>query len=203
MLPSKPVKEQRALSDEEIGELLKASSEESREVWVLFLHTGMRKRELALLQWKDVDLVADEIHVRPEVAKSKRGRRIPMSADVKAILQKRLVAAGDAQSDAPVLPTIEKRGFYEYVLRTFDRDLEAANIDKVGVHVHALRRTFATRLIRAGVDPKSVQTLLGHSTLDLTLKLYTDARGMDLKGAVSKLGVLEVKEARPEFRVVA
>jgi integrase len=93
-----------------------------------------------------------------------------------------------------VLPKIEGRDFYEYVLVSLDRDLEAADIDKTGVHVDALRRTFATRLIEAGADPKTVQTLLGHSTLDLTLKLYTDAKSMDLKGALDKLGGFEVKE---------
>jgi site-specific recombinase XerD len=126
-----------------------------------------------------------------------------MTGDVQRILQRRRDAASDAGSRDVVLPRIEGRDFYEYVLVSLDRDLEAAHIDKTGIHVHALRRTFATRLIKAGSDPKTVQTLLGHSTLDLTLKLYTDAKSMDLKGALDKLGDFEVKEAAPVFRVVA
>jgi integrase len=55
----------------------------------------------------------------------------------------------------------------------------------------------------ARADAEAVQTLLGHSTLDLTLKLYTDAKSMDLKGALDKLGDFEVKEVAPVFRVVA
>jgi integrase len=203
MLPARPVREQRALTEEEVGELLLAATEESREVWILFLHTGLRKREMASLEWRDVDLEVGEIVVRPDVAKSKRSRRIPMTGDVKRILQRRRDAAPDTGSRDVVLPRIEGRDFYEYVLVSLDRDLEAAHIDKTGIHVHALRRTFATRLIKAGADPKTVQTLLGHSTLDLTLKLYTDAKSMDLKGALDKLGDFEVKEAAPVFRVVA
>ena len=94
------------------------------------------------------------------------------------------------------------RPFYTQILNVFKRDVEAAGIDKDGVHIHGLRRTFATRLIRAGADPKTVQTLLGHSTLDLTLQLYTDAKAMDLKGAIDKLPSLEVKEPTLVYRAV-
>jgi site-specific recombinase XerD len=203
LLPTRPVKEQRALSEEDARELLLAGTEESREVWILFLHTGLRKREMALLEWRDVDLEQGEIVVRPEVAKSKKTRRIPMTGDVSRVLTRRKRLAVEAALHDRVLPRIEGRDFYKYVLRTLDQDLEAANIDKRGVHVHVLRRTFATRLIKAGADPKTVQTLLGHATLDLTLQFYTDAKAMDLKGALDKLGDFEVKEVAPGFRVVA
>ena len=41
------------------------------------------------------------------------------------------------------------------------------------VDVHGLRRTFATALIVGGNDPKTVQELLGHKTLEMTMNLYT------------------------------
>jgi hypothetical protein len=39
--------------------------------------------------------------------------------------------------------------------------------------VHSLRRTFATNLIVSGADPETVRQLLGHKTLDMTMKIYT------------------------------
>ena len=40
------------------------------------------------------------------------------------------------------------------------------------IHAHLFRKTFATRLIESGTDPKRVQYLLGHETLDMTLRVY-------------------------------
>ena len=38
---------------------------------------------------------------------------------------------------------------------------------------HCFRNTFATRCFEAGIPPKTVQTLLGHASLDMTMNLYT------------------------------
>ncbi len=42
-----------------------------------------------------------------------------------------------------------------------------------GVTVHTLRHTFATRCSEAGIPPKMVQKWLGHSTVEMTLNVYT------------------------------
>ncbi|MCH7993582.1 MAG: tyrosine-type recombinase/integrase [Planctomycetes bacterium] len=41
--------------------------------------------------------------------------------------------------------------------------------------IHDLRGTFCTRAVRAGIDPKTVQTLVGHSDIMTTLRYYTAA----------------------------
>ena len=40
------------------------------------------------------------------------------------------------------------------------------------VDLHSTRRTFATEMVRLGADPKTVQELLGHKTLDTTMQIY-------------------------------
>jgi site-specific recombinase XerD len=55
--------------------------------------------------------------------------------------------------------------------------IETRRVDSDGheidhVDVHSLRRTFATDLIVNGADPKSVQELLGHKTLEMTMNIY-------------------------------
>jgi hypothetical protein len=55
------------------------------------------------------------------------------------------------------------------------------------VDLHSLRRTFATALILGGADPKSVQELLGHRTLDLTMRVYAKIHSGSKRQALGKL----------------
>jgi integrase len=52
------------------------------------------------------------------------------------------------------------------------RNEDAAGREIDHIDLHSLRRTFATNWIASGADPKSVQELLGHKTLDMTLWIY-------------------------------
>ena len=53
--------------------------------------------------------------------------------------------------------------------------------------MHSLRRTFATNAITNGADPKSVQEILGHRTLDMTMRIYTKIKAAPKRQAVAKL----------------
>ena len=73
-----------------------------------------------------------------------------------------------------------------------DRDLEAANIpkyDELGrvVDIHALRHTFGTHLARAGVAPRVAKAAMRHSSIDLTMNVYTDPTLLDVAGAMEAL----------------
>ena len=76
-----------------------------------------------------------------------------------------------------------------------NRDLKAAGIAKIDdrgrtIDVHALRHTFGTLLSAAGVAPRVAQAAMRHSSIDLTMNVYTDPRLLDLAGAVEALPVL-------------
>ena len=76
--------------------------------------------------------------------------------------------------------------------KILNRDLKAAGIPKRDdrgrtVDVHALRHTFGTMLSKAGVSPSVAQAAMRHSSIDLTMNIYTDPRLLDVQGAVESL----------------
>ena len=64
--------------------------------------------------------------------------------------------------------------------RLIERELPGTHIS-----AHILRHTYITRLFEAGLDMKELQNLAGHSTMDMTLKVYThyDRRSREAKTA--------------------
>lgn len=55
------------------------------------------------------------------------------------------------------------------------------------IHPHTLRHTFATRCFEAGIPPKTVQTILGHSNIQMTLDLYTHVSNQKKRSDLQKL----------------
>jgi integrase len=173
----------------------------------------MRLRELIRLTFDDIDWEGRELIVRAHKAKAKRERRIPIDKGLWKIL-KRLEeqrAERKPSSRAPFGSSQVERFTTPHVFTTRDTTplsttgvwaallricgkagIEVLTLDGEGqalehVDVHSLRRTFATELIVNGADPKSVQELLGHRTLAMTMKLYTKIRGQNKFAAVAKL----------------
>lgn len=72
---------------------------------------------------------------------------------------------------------------------TVARDLAYAGLDGEDdqgrvLDMHSLRVTFISRLSAAGVHPRTTQALARHAKIDLTMRVYTDLRLLDLRGAV-------------------
>jgi integrase len=78
------------------------------------------------------------------------------------------------------------------LIKSFNLDLAAAGIPKEDergrtVDLHALRHTFGTHLSKNGVAPRTAQAAMRHSSLDLTMNVYTDLSLLDGAGAVEAL----------------
>ena len=85
------------------------------------------------------------------------------------------------------------------LVKAMNRDLAAAGIPKVDergrtLDVHALRHSFGTLLSVAEVAPRTAQEAMRHSRIDLTMKVYTDPKLLDVAGAM---------EALPDLPLVA
>lgn len=68
-------------------------------------------------------------------------------------------------------------------------------------HPHTLRHTFATRCFENKMEPKVVQTLLGHSSISITLNIYTHVLDNKMDEEIKKFGVAKTEEVDPYSRL--
>ena len=145
----------------------------------LAIVTGMRRGEIAALRWDCVDFQNAEILVRRQLIgnsdivtdelKTEAARRdIPIPADVLALLKR---TKAESSSTYVVCGGVDGHISTADIAR-FSRAWNRAGVTPQNVHAHLFRKTYATRLIETGTDPKRVQYLLGHTTLEMTLQVY-------------------------------
>jgi site-specific recombinase XerD len=173
----------RFLADEEEPWLREAIGEEEWPKVAVAVHTGLRQAEQFHLEWEYVDFTTGLL----TVPRSKHGeaRRVPMNETVREILRalpSRLKSPYVFPSDAGLTP-LDARN---YVRRVFLPALKRARIE--GLRWHDLRHTFASRLVMKGVDLKTVQELMGHKTIAMTLR-YAHLSPAHQLAAVRRLDV--------------
>src|SRR5690606_6830008 len=66
------------------------------------------------------------------------------------------------------------------------------------VDVHALRHTYGSMLSAGGVSPRTAQAAMRHSSIDLTMNVYTDPRVLDVAAAMESLPALPLDAAPPQ-----
>ena len=175
-----------ALEKWEIQALLNNALPHWRIVLRVAVYTGLRQCELLGLRWDDIDMQAGTIRVRrslrqgrfyePKTATSRRP--VPLGADLLVELQYWKLACptvtgadGQPRLDL-VFPTLTgrpqnpsnllNRGFHPARQRAKLRPMK----------FHWLRHTFGSHLIAEGVNLKTVSTLMGHSSINVTVDVY-------------------------------
>ncbi|HXX57524.1 MAG TPA: tyrosine-type recombinase/integrase [Thermodesulfovibrionales bacterium] len=125
---------------------------------IVALHTGMRRAEILNLTWKDIDFNRRLL----TVTRSKNGekRAIPLSQTLLSSLRgfNRVV-----DLSGKVFPVSVR-----CLRQAYDKVLVKAGLKDC--HFHDLRHTFATRLVQNGVDLYKVKELLGHKTIQMTMR---------------------------------
>ena len=155
----------RFLSAEEETALREAIGEEAWPMVAVAMHTGLRRGEQFNLLWENIDFATGLVTVR--CSKHGETRRVPMNDTVREILRTR---PSRLKSDY-VFPNVtgeKATDAQNFVNRRFLPALAAAGIGRFSWH--CLRHTFASRLVMAGVDIRTVQELMGHKTLTMTLR---------------------------------
>ncbi len=187
----KESKKSRALTREEQKLFLEAiKGTNVYNQYAIILQTGLRVGEMVGLRWADVDFENKVIHVERTMGyyasigqwvvgepKTENGvRDIPLTQEAVNILKN--------QKEACRLLNAKSTEFSDLVfLREDGTPMKNCAYDsrlsklcrRVGIEhfsVHALRHTFATRCIESGMKPKTLQMLLGHSNIGITMDLY-------------------------------
>jgi integrase len=148
--------------------------------------TGWRKGEIASLRWTDVDRDAGAIRLRPQAAKTGRGRTVMLKGDLAELIDRRWQAR-----------LFEKEGNVRVAALVFHRDgapvgdfrkawataCKAAGVpDKL---FHDLRRTAARNMVRAGVPERVAMAVTGHLTRSM-FDRYNIVSEDDLRIAAQK-----------------
>lgn len=200
--------ERRILTREETVLLLDSiKNEQYKNMVILALNTGMRFGEIAGLKWEDIDFEEKSVNISRTLViiieknnshfefnppKSKSGRRkIPLTQQAILILKKQKLLTQKKQ--------IHNKNFSNLVFTTkngtpyFAGNINiyiknyAKKINISNISFHCFRHTFATRAIENGMNPKTLQKILGHSTLAMTMDLYCHVTDNTIKAEMAKM----------------
>lgn len=160
------------LDSEQCQVLLGAVSDHYRRTFYTLLATGLRIGELFNLKVGDVDFRTKTLTIR-ESKTAKGIREIDLSENDLKVLKEQISSLSDSHDHDSVLfqspngKTLHYRNVVERVLKTVIKETGLPRFT-----FHDLRRTHATMLVAAGIDPKVVQQRMGHESIETTLKYY-------------------------------
>jgi integrase len=193
--------EMRTWTADELRHFLEfVKSESLYTLWLLLATTGMRRGEAAGLRWSDVDLEGRSLSVRQTVVllghkpyvsapKSARSRRvIALDERTATVLAEYRAQASASEADFVFSDSDGSFIHPAKVTRMFDRHVRASGLRCI--RLHDLRHTHATLALQAGVHPKVVSERLGHSTVSLTLDVYSHALQHIQKEATQRFAAL-------------
>lgn len=184
----KAVRPSRSFTLDELAALFAAAKSTSHRIaFMLLAYTGQRVKEIRLLVWGDFTFGAKPfVLIRETSTKDRKKRPIPLHPRLVAEIE--AFRPADARPDQRVFPADENFPKWEDSVAAF----KAAGIKKTDdlgrtLHLHALRKTFQTLGVKAGVNQRAAQELLGHTDPRLTAGVYTDVAALELHGEVAKL----------------
>jgi len=159
----------KAIPAEDLKQILKViTGVRDRALILLLLHTGMRIGEL--LKVKIADIVLSERKILLYLGeKNLHGRTVFYSTTADLALNKWL-ATRDTTSEYLFYGYGGKQLCYVTAWMIMKDALQKAGLEGKGYSLHSLRHTFATNMLNAGLRLEVLQQLLGHLTIDITLR---------------------------------
>ena len=193
--PPRPVaQEMQVLTEYQIEKLLgTAKGTQYYHLIHLGLYTGLRRSELLGLRWKDADMVLSAIRVtqglhrlanqetvftQPKTSKSRRS--VALGTDALLDLEEHYEAQKSLRETLGSPLTEDDLVFANFdgsplspstVSHAFGDLCKKAGIE--GIRFHDLRHTMATLMMKRGTNPKIVQERLGHSSIAVTMDIYS------------------------------
>ena len=163
----KPEALPRAMDPDDVKQLLSAmDNPKDRAMITVLLRTGMRIGELLGTKMKDLHLRERRIDIY-EGEKNRIGRVVYLSDDAVAAL-KAWLKTRDAAREFLFYARGSRTMCYSTAHLIFSQCLKKADLAHKGYSLHALRHTFASELLNAGMRLECLQPLMGHTSLDVT-----------------------------------
>jgi site-specific recombinase XerD len=150
----------------------------NRALAELLYSAGLRSRELVSLDLGDVEFEQESVHVR---GKGGKERVVPLGEEAAHWLSRYLREARPALARAVEETTAPNALF----LSVRGRRLDTSALRRLFPHPHRLRHAFATHLLEGGADLRTIQDLLGHSSLSTT-QVYSHVDGKRLRRAYDR-----------------
>ena len=178
-IPASRGRRDRIASPAEAARLLAALPDEDRPLWTTAMYAGLRRSELRGLRWSDVDLAEGVIRVERawddeegEIeGKTRAARRtVPIVSELRKALAEHGLRTGRVGATL-VFGTTPTHPFEPSTVRR--RALAAwrgAGLEAIGFH--ECRHTFASLMIAAGVNAKSLCAYMGHASVTITYDRY-------------------------------
>ena len=164
---------------EEEPEVKTPASARARAILETLYSSGLRVSELVGLNWRDIDDEIGMLTVR--AGKGSKDRVVPLGEPaIDALKAWRRVMPVAWEPDGPVITNLRgKRLTTRSVEKIVARRINDAGLDPA-ITPHGLRHSFATHLLNAGADLRSIQEMLGHASLATTQR-YTHVSVNHLK----------------------
>jgi site-specific recombinase XerD len=140
----------------------------NRALVELVYSAGLRSAEATALDLGDVDFEQELVHVR---GKGGKERTVPLGEEAGHWLARYLREAR---------PTLARGAENALFLSARGRRLDTSTLRRLVPHPHRLRHAFATHLLEGGADLRTIQELLGHSSLSTT-QVYSHVDGRRLR----------------------
>lgn len=184
-------------------------------IYILF-HTGMRISEFCGLTINDIDFKHHRINIdhqllnNPKIGyyiektKTNSGTRIiPMTPDVETCFIK-IIAKRNAPKVEPMIDgytgflyysrsgkiafSYHWENYFKRIVEKYNRIHKESRMPRITPHI--CRHTYCTNMAKAGINPKVLQYIMGHSNISITLNIYTHVNFDIVKDEITKLHVI-------------
>lgn len=207
-LPKSTKKEKTWIGIEEIKKILEVDTTKDTIATAIkvSLLTGLRRGEVLALKWSDIDFKNSTLRIERAIIKKAKGteittpktdesnRTVPLPDIVIEILNNHRNFQKEQIKEAGVL--YKKKGYIfaggvgqllypDSTRKGLKRILAATGLPDM--RVHDLRHSYASTLFEHGIEPKTIQKLLGHSEIGVTLNTYVHLKDKTKKEAVQKI----------------
>jgi integrase/recombinase XerD len=174
---------------EELDALFRTCEPDERLWFQFFLTTGMREQEVMHTYWSDLNLNASIVRVshKPDrgwTPKAYKEREIPIPTKLASALKAWKKESGSSCN--LLFPTAGCKPKLDF-LDCLKAVAERADLEKDNFWLHKFRATFATWSLWAGVDLRTVQSWLGHSDIESTMRYLKPSRSQQVRDKVNEI----------------